>query len=281
MVTVTAAIPVIPQPTREPTSTGPDVGAMVQDLLRQRADLPEGDPTRSLLRNRSIETGLPLARRLAAACRGRGEPLDDLYQVASLALVKAVDGYDPSRDTAFSSYAVPTIVGALKRHFRDSTWSMRVPRAIKDLALELAHASGALCQVLGRSPTLRELAASAGVPEADAAVAVNSWPVRYPSSLDAPASVGGEQRAPIIDDIGEVDPNFDKVADLHDLRRLLADLTLRQQRILVMRYFGNMSQAQIAARVGVSQMHVSRLLASTLAQLRTNLLADASIGTRP
>jgi RNA polymerase sigma factor (sigma-70 family) len=139
-------------------ATGPAGDARVQDLLRQRADLPAGHPDRAVLRTRSIEAGLPLARCLATRYRGRGEPLDDLYQVAALALVKAVDGYDPVRQAAFTSYAVPTILGALKRHFRDTTWRARVPRRTKELAINLAPASARLAQQLARSPALPELA---------------------------------------------------------------------------------------------------------------------------
>jgi RNA polymerase sigma-B factor len=252
------------------------VGAQVQELLRQRADLPEGHPDRTTLRTRSIEAGLPLARRLAAARRGRGEPLDDLNQVAALALIQAVDGYDPSRQAAFTSYAVPTIVGALKRHFRDSTWRVRVPRSIKDLAVSLAPASASLTQELGRSPTLRELAASVDATEAAVAVALNSWLAHHPDSLDALSTVGGEQQRRLIDGVGDIDANFDRVTDLHALRGLLAALTVRQQRILAMRFFDHMTQAQIAARIGVSQMHVSRLLARTLANLRAGMLAEQS-----
>lgn len=248
-------------------------------MLRQRAGLPVGHPDRVTLRTRSIEAGLPLARRLAAARRGRGEPMDDLNQVAALALVRAVDGYDPSRQVAFTSYAVPTISGALKRHFRDSTWRVRVPRSIKDLAMSLAPASARLTQELGRSPTLRELAADVDATEADVAVALNSWLAHHPDSLDALSSMGGEDRPPLIDSVGEVDVNFDKVTDLLDLGRLLAALTVRQQRILALRFFHNMSQAQIAARVGVSQMQVSRLLVRTLAQLRAGMLAEQSGGS--
>jgi RNA polymerase sigma-B factor len=266
-------------PSGFPTAAAPTrqaVGAQVQELLRQRSDLPEGHPDRTTLRTRSIEAGLPLALWLAAARRGRGEPLDDLNQVAALALVRAVDGYDPSRQAAFTSYAVPTIVGALKRHFRDYTWRVRVPRSVKDLAMSLAPASASLTQELGRSPTLRELAASVDATEAGVAVALNSWLAHHPDSLDALSTISGEQRSPLIDSVGDIDANFDRVTDLHDLRRLLAALTVRQQRILAMRFFDNMTQAQIAARIGVSQMHVSRLLARTLADLRAGMLAEQS-----
>jgi RNA polymerase sigma-B factor len=268
--------PSILAPLRRPVEGTPrrTASVLVQDLLRQRADLPDGHPDRTTLRTRSIEAGLPLARRLAAACRGRGESMDDLNQVAALALVKAVDRYDPCRGVAFTSYAVPTIVGALKRHFRDSTWRIRVPRGIKDLAVSLAPASARLAQELGRSPTLRELATSVDATEADVAVALHSWLAHHPDSLDALSAVNGEERSPLVESVGEIDVNFDKVTDLHDLRCLLTDLTVRQQRILAMRYFDGMTQAQIAVQIGVSQMHVSRLLVGILAQLRAGMLAE-------
>lgn len=251
----------------------PAVGETVQELLRRRADLPEGHPQRPVLRTRSIEMCLPLARRLAAAYLGRGEPLDDLEQVAALALVKAVDGYDPHRQVAFACYAVPTIVGALKRYFRDSTWRVRVPRGIKELAVRLASTSARLAQQLHRSPTLRELAADLDVTEDDVAVALNAWLAHRPDSLDV-LPPPGEERLPLVDILGATDSRFDTVTDLHVLQSLLAALTVRQHRILALRFFEDLTQAEIADRVGVSQMHVSRLLVQTLAQLRAGLLAD-------
>jgi RNA polymerase sigma-B factor len=245
-----------------------------QNLLRQRAGLPAGHPGRAVLRKRAIEAGLPLARRLATRYKGRGEPLDDLCQVAALALVKAVDGYDPARPSAFSSYAVATIVGALKRHFRDTTWRVRVPRRVQELAIALVPANASLTQQLGRSPTLPELATHLHTPEAEVAVAVNAWRAYQPDSLDALSAPDRDDRPPPIDTIGAVDTRFDAVTDRHTLQALLAALPARQRRILVMRYVGEMTQAEIATQVGLSQMHVSRLLQRVLTQLRTGMLAD-------
>jgi RNA polymerase sigma-B factor len=249
----------------------------VQDLLRQRADLPTGHPDRAALRVRGIEAGLPLARSLAARYTGRGEPLDDLYQVAALALVKAVDGYHPAHQAAFTSYAVPTIVGALKRHFRDTTWRVRVPRRVQDLAITLAPTSARLAHQLGHSPTLRELAAHLDATDDDVAIAVNAWQAHHPDSLNAPSTTGGQERLALIDTIGTVDARFDAVIDRHTLQPLLAALPAPQRRILAMRYFDDMTQAQIAAQTGVSQMQISRLLVRTLTQLRTGMLTK---GTR-
>lgn len=254
-------------------ATHPASGAAVQRLLCQRADLPAGHPDRAGLRVSGIEAGLPLARCLAARYRGRGVPLEDLYQVAALALVKAVDGYDPTRQTAFTSYAVPTILGALKRHFRDTTWQLRVPRRVQALALDLAPCSAGLTQRLGRSPTLAELAAHLHAAEPEVTVALNAWQARYPDSLEVVTSGGGQQRRPLIDTLGGTDQRIDAIADRLTLRPLLAALPVRQRRILAMRYFGEMTQAEIATQIGVSQMHVSRLLAAALTQLRSGMLA--------
>lgn len=250
--------------------------ATVHDLLRARAHLPAGDPDRDVLRARSIEAGLPLAWRLAGRYRGRGEPLDDLYQVAALALVKAVDAFDPARQAEFSSYAVPSIVGALKRHFRDSTWRLRVPRPIHDLAVRLAPAAAGLAQQLGRSPTLTELAAHLRVTEDEVVAARDAWRAHHPASLDALSAVAGQDPRPLADTIGVVDARLDAVLDRHTLQPLLAALPDGQRRILVMRYLDELSQAEIAAQVGLSQMRISRLLVRTLTQLRAGLLAGQS-----
>jgi RNA polymerase sigma-B factor len=202
--------------------------------------------------------------------------LEDLYQVAALALVRAVDGFDLARHTAFSSFAVPTIVGALKRHFRDATWRLRTPRPIQDLAIRLAASRAVLSQQLSRSPTLAELAAHLQSAEEDVAVARAAWQARHPHSLDTLSVIDGEQQRPLIDTIGVTDDRLDAVFDRHTLQPLLAALSARQRRILALRYFADLTQAQIAAEVGLSQMHISRVLAHTLTQLRTGMLAEHS-----
>lgn len=252
----------------------PAADATVQDLLRQRADLPAGHPDRAALRTRGIEAGLPLARSLAARYRGRGEPFDDLYQVAALALVKAVDGYDTARQAAFTSYAVPTIVGELKRHFRDTTWRIRVPRPIQELAMTLAPTHATLAQQLGRPPTRQELATHLDTTTDDIAIALAAWQAHHPDSLDAQTATDGTERRPLIETVGGLDARLDTVNDRHTLQRLLATLPLREQNILTMRFYAEMTQAEIAAHIGVSQMHISRLLVRTLTQLRTGMLAE-------
>jgi RNA polymerase sigma-B factor len=250
--------------------------ALVHDLLRERNRLPAGHPDRARLRARGIEAGLPLARRLASRYRGRGEPLEDLYQVAALALIKAFDAFDPARQTAFGSYAVPTIEGALKRHFRDTTWRLRVPRPTQEMAVRLGPAVAVLSQQLGRSPTLAELAGHLDVAEQEVAVARDAWRARQPDSLDTLAATDGQPR-PVLDTVGVNDARLDAVIEWHRLRPLLVTLTDRQRRILAMRYFTDLTQADIAAKVGLSQMHISRLLTRTLLQLRAGIRAQESV----
>jgi RNA polymerase sigma-B factor len=262
-------------PTRARTGVLATSSAAVQNLLCQRTDLPAGHPHHAALRTRSIEAGLPLALCLAARYKGRGETMDDLYQVAALALVKAVDSYDPTQQTTFIAYALPCILGALKRHFRDTTWRMKVPRKIQELAIAITPASARLTHQLSRPPTLPELAAHLDATEKDVTTALNAWQARHPDSLDAarPATNGKEQRT-LIDTIGDTDTRLDTLADRHTLRPLLAALPARERRILAMRYFGEMTQSEIGAQIGVSQMHVSRLLTRTLAELRTGMLTS-------
>jgi len=215
-----------------------------------------------------------MAERLARRYIGRGEHFDDLAQAAALALVKAVDGYDPARQVAFTSYAVPTITGALKRYFRDTTWRVRVPRRVQELAISLAPANAELVQQLGRAPTRSELAAYLGAGEAEVAVAVSSWQCRRPESLDWLSATGGPERRPFVDTLGAVDVRFDAVVDRHTLRPLLAALPVRERRILALRFFGDLTQAEIAAQFGLSQMHISRLLVRVLTQLRAGILDE-------
>lgn len=248
--------------------------ATVRELLRQRAELPAGHLSRAGLRDRGIEAGLPLARRLAGRYRGSGEPFDDLYQVACMALVVAVDGYDPARGTSFTAYAVPTITGALKRYFRDATWRVRVPRRMQELALRLTADTTALAQQLGHSPTPQELAAHLGATATDIAIAREAWQAYRPGSLDTPTATGGESTQTLADTLGAVDPRFEAVIDRQTLRPLLARLPARERRILAMRFGGQLSQTEIASHVGVSQMHISRLLARSLTALRSGLNDD-------
>ncbi len=266
---------------REDHGARTNVGAEVEHLLRQRADLPIGHPRRPALRERAIESGLPLARSLAARYRERGEPLDDLCQVAAVGLIKAIDGYDPARSTPFMVYAVPTITGALKHHFRDTTWRIRVPRRVQELALTLAPGGAELAQQLGRSPTRTELATHLGATGHDVAAASHAWAAHRPVSLDGFAANGDRDQCALLDMLGSIDAHFDVVTDEHTWQQLLDRLPVRERRILAMRFGQQLTQSEIAAQLGVSQMQISRLLLHSLTRLRTVMRPTAALRASP
>lgn len=248
-----------------------DVRAGAEQLLRQRDCLPAGHPERGKLRARAIEQNLPLADRLARRYAGRGELVDDLAQVAALALIKSVDSYEPSRGVPFAAYAVPTIIGAIKRHFRDTAWAIRVPRPIQELAQHVPTATSQLSHQHGRTPTHTELADHLDVSVDQLRAAVGAWHVYRLTSLNAPPASGIDTDR--IDLIGGTDPRYVQVDDYLTLRPLVAALPARQQLILTMRFYDHMTQTQIADEIGLSQMHVSRLLKRTLEQLRAAMPA--------
>ncbi|MET7400766.1 RNA polymerase sigma factor SigF [Dactylosporangium sp. NPDC005572] len=238
------------------------------------ADLPAG-PDRDRARARLIELYIPLAEYLARRFRNRGEQFDDLVQVANLGLIKSVDGFDPGRGAAFTSYAIPMIVGELKRHFRDKGWDVRVPRRLQELRLEISRISGDLAQDLGRSPTVADLAARLNVSEEEVIEGLECGQAYRALSLDAPVSDAGDTGANGLGDLlGGEDEDLRNVEDREALRPLLARLPQREQKIIAMRFHGNLTQSQIAAELGISQMHVSRLLAGALRNLREQLVRD-------
>ena len=214
-----------------------------------------------------VEAHLGLAQYLARRFSNRGEALDDLIQVASVGLVKAVDRYDPARGVEFSTYATHTIVGELKRHFRDKGWAVRAPRRMQELYLRLGQIVSRLSQDLGRSPTIPELAAEAEVSEEEVLEALEAGRAYRFASLDAP-SPGDEGGSTLGSRLGEEDAGLVDAEDRATLSPLLASLPAREQTILHLRFFEGLTQSVIAERLGLSQMHVSRLLARSLAQLR-------------
>jgi RNA polymerase sigma-B factor len=215
-----------------------------------------------VLRNHLIEHNMPLARSLARRFVNRSEPVDDLEQVATLGLLKAVERFDPDRGTPFGAFAVPTITGELRRHFRDQGWMVRVPRRVQDLHLRIGTVISELSQQLGRSPTPREIADAAGVRDEDVLEALDAGNRYRPTSLDVnPGSA--ETNARLSDPTNE----FASVDNRATLLHLLDRLPEREQRVMYMRYFEDMTQAEIAEAIGVSQMHVSRLLSRSLAAL--------------
>ncbi|MER7007543.1 SigB/SigF/SigG family RNA polymerase sigma factor [Dactylosporangium sp. NPDC000555] len=242
----------------------------VTELLTRMHRLDPDDPRRRHLRDEVIEACLPTARRLARRYGGAGEPLADLVQVAALGLVKAVDGFDPARGIEFGAYATPTIAGEIKRHFRDRTWGVRLPRRLQELRLQVGHARDELTQRLGRSPTVAELAAHLSTGEEDVIEVLGSGDAYRPVSLDTPTHTA-EESTTIADTIGGEPSEYNMVEFREALRVLVERLPEREQRILAMRFYGNLTQTEIAERVGLSQMHVSRLLAHALGFLRRRL----------
>lgn len=226
------------------------------------------------IRRELIEAHLGLAQHLARRYVNRGEPLDDLVQVGSMALVKAVERFDPSREVEFSTYATHTIVGELKRHFRDKGWAVRAPRRLQELYLRLNQAIAGLSQQLGRSPSIAELAAEVGVTTEEALEALEAGQAYRFASLDAP-SREDEDGEGMSARLGELDPGLVTAEDRAILEPLMAILAPREQAILRLRFFGGLTQSDIAKRLGISQMHVSRLLARAVAELREH--ADAGL----
>jgi RNA polymerase sigma-B factor len=244
--------------------------------LDELSRLPAGGSRRSALRDEVVRTHLPLVRFLALRYRNLGEPLDDLVQVGTIGLIHAVDRFDPGRGTAFATYAAPTILGEIKRHFRDRAWSVRMPRRLQDLRRRLNASSAELHQELGRAPTICELARRAGTDEESAIEALEAQRTCTPVPIEFPV-------AELTEAMTEVDTALEDVVDREALRPLLHQLPAREKRILVLRFFRGLSQAEIADEIGISQMHVSRLLSRTVDQLRSGLSDhcedDAGAGT--
>jgi RNA polymerase sigma-B factor len=226
---------------------------------------------RQLAREELVGLHMPLVEHLARRFTGRGEPLDDLVQVGTIGLIKSVDRFEPDRGVEFSTYATPTIVGEIKRHFRDKGWAVRVPRRLQELRTSLSAATEDLSHALGRAPTVAELATRLAVSEEDVLEGLESANAYSTVSLDAGTDPESGPAA-ILNTKGVDDEALEGVEYRESLRPLLARLTPRERQILMLRFFRGMTQSQIAREVGLSQMHVSRLLAKTLSELREGLL---------
>ena len=246
--------------------------AAERDLLVTLGQLEPGTPEWARLRDELVTIHIPLAEHLARRFRDRGEPLDDLIQVATIGLIKAVDRFDADRGVEFSTFATPTIVGEIKRHFRDRGWAIRVPRRLQDLRMQLSQATAELSQRTGRAPTVAELAAHIGVSQEQILEGIESSAAYSTLSIDAG---GDDDDAPtLVSTLGHEDPEIASFELREALRPLLQSLPERDRQIIAMRFGEGLTQTQIAQRIGVSQMHVSRLLARSLEQLREGLMAD-------
>jgi RNA polymerase sigma-B factor len=224
-----------------------------------------GDPH---AREALVERFLPLAKQLARRYRRGSEPMDDLVQVASLGLVKAIDRFDPERGTAFSSFAVPTILGELKRHFRDTGWSVRVPRDLQELAVRVERRVTDLSTELGRDPTVEELSESLGTPDEQILEALQAGAAHTAVSLDRPRGDEGEPGDTVADGIGDLDPGFELAEAGATLEGLMRRLPPREREVLRLRFAEDLTQSEIGERIGISQMHVSRLIRQSLTELR-------------
>lgn len=254
----------------------PEYGHLVP-LLEQYAALAVDDPVRDELREKLVRGYLPVAQHIARRFNNRGEPLDDLVQVATVGLINAIDRFSPERGSDFFSFAVPTISGEVRRHFRDRGWSMRVPRRLKDMHVSINGVVSELAQNLGRAPKPTEIAERLGVPVSEVLEGLEASEAYRSSSLDEMLS--SEQGSATVGElVGEADAELDRIDFQQSLRPILAELAERERTILLLRFFGNMTQTQIADRVGISQMHVSRLLAQTLDRLRARFDPDTRVG---
>jgi RNA polymerase sigma-B factor len=216
-----------------------------------------------------VHLHLPLVEHCARRFRNRGEPYEDLVQVGTIGLIKAIDRFDPDRGVEFSTYATPTIIGEIKRNFRDKGWAIRVPRRLQELRLQIGAASAELTHTLGRSPTPRELAESIGCSVEEVIEGIESGNAYATLSLDA--ADAGDEGGSLLDGLGVDDEELEHVEIRESIRPLLDQLEPREKKILLLRFFKNMTQSQIAEEIGVSQMHVSRLLGRTLERLRSSL----------
>jgi RNA polymerase sigma-B factor len=259
----------------DPSKVAPkDARELSRMFFDQLAVLEEGTPEYQYARNTLIEMNMSMVRFAAGRFRSRGaEEMEDIVQVGMIGLIKAIDRFELTREVEFTSFAIPYIVGEMKRFFRDTTWAVHVPRRLQEARVQLARATEELRSRLGRTPTVKELAELMSLSEEDvreAQIASNGY---NSSSLDAALSTSDDGEAVLADFIGADDRALELVEDFHALAPMVAALDERDRQIIHMRFVDELTQAQIGERLGVSQMHVSRLLSRCLARLREGMLA--------
>jgi RNA polymerase sigma-B factor len=258
----------------DPSKVAPkDARALTRLFFDQLAVLEEGTPEYQYARNTLIEMNMSLVRFAAGRFRSRGpEEMEDIVQVGMIGLIKAIDRFELTREVEFTSFAIPYIVGEIKRFFRDTSWAVHVPRRLQEARVQLARATEELRSRLGRTPTVKELSELMSLPEdevIEARLAANGY---NSASLDATISGSEDGEAALQDFIGTQDKDLELVEDFHALAPLIAELDERDRQLIHMRFVEECTQAQIGERLGVSQMHVSRLLSRTLARLREGML---------
>ena len=240
-------------------------------MFVELAGLAADSPEFRAKRDKIVRRCLPLADHIARRFEGRGEPREDLAQVARVGLVNAVARFDIETGSDFVSFAVPTIMGEVRRHFRDNSWSVKVPRRLKELHLRLGAATAELSQRLGRAPTPSELARELEMDRAEVIEGLVAGSSYNTLSIDSGNPTGDDEERSIVETLGDVDTGMERIENREALRPLLNALPERERAVLVLRFFESMTQTQIAERVGISQMHVSRLLAKSLARLRDQM----------
>ncbi|MFE3323704.1 RNA polymerase sigma factor SigF [Streptomyces sp. NPDC059176] len=271
----TAPLPSAPSVIEDPLKVTPrDARELSRQFFARLATLEEGSHEYQYVRNTLIEMNLSLVRYASGRFRSRGaDEMDDIVQVGTIGLIKAIDRFDLSREVEFTTFAVPYIVGEIKRFFRDTSWAVHVPRRLQEARVELAKATDELRSRLGRTPTVKELSELMSLPEAEVVEARKASNAYAPSSLDAALSGDAAQdgEAALADFLGEEEPALELIEDFNSLAPLIAALSERDRQLLHLRFVEELTQGEIGERLGVSQMHVSRLLARIIARLRAGL----------
>ncbi|MGW4049787.1 RNA polymerase sigma factor SigF [Streptomyces sp. NPDC004779] len=281
----TPALPRPADPTPVPSSAldGPldrvapaDARALSKDLFARLAELEEGTHEYAYVRNTLVELNLALVRFAAARFGTRSEPMEDIVQVGTIGLIKAIDRFELARGVEFPTFAMPTIIGEIKRFFRDTSWSVHVPRRLQELRLDLARAGDALSQRLDRAPTVAELAAELGRTEDEVVEGMAASNAYTAASLDAQTEDDdhGQNESTLADRLGYEDHGLTGIEYVASLKPMIASLPERERLILSLRFVTGLTQSEIGAELGISQMHVSRLLSRTLARLRRGLTLE-------
>lgn len=256
-----------------PATEAIDTRTLSRSLFLRLAALGEDSPERAYVRDTLIELNLPLVRYAAARFRSRNEPMEDVVQVGTIGLINAIDRFDPERGVQFPTFAMPTVVGEIKRYFRDNVRTVHVPRRLHELWVQVNSATEDLTTAFGRSPTTAEIAERLRITEEEVLSCIEAGRSYHATSLEAAQE--GDGLPGLLDRLGYEDPALDGVEHRDLVRHLLVQLPEREQRILLLRYYSNLTQSQISAELGVSQMHVSRLLARSFQRLRSANRIDA------
>ena len=268
--------PALPEWPADPRRLAPaEARELSRPMFRRLASLEPGTHEYQYVRNTLVELNLALVKFAAARFRGRSEPMEDIVQVGMIGLIKAIDRFDVDREFEFPTFAMPTVLGEIRRFFRDTSWTVHVPRRLQELRLRLAKAGDELSQELGRAATERELADHLGLTEEEVRegmLAANAYTV---GSLDAHSGADdADDGLAVLERSGETDPALAAVDDLASLKPLMDSLSQRERDVIRLRFGADLTQSQIGAELGISQMHVSRLLARALGRLRENLLVE-------